>query len=881
MEFINLATGIIVSTQTPLDGKLYVLTLDDLKDLGANNYKAYHYYDGMRVFCNENKTVYIWREVTGDDIAGILDTPFVYPNGLVNEIDYSNKTFDFFIYNAEADNENLPDKIYNGTVYWLEIGLNFRSTIINYRINDVEHQAPITDLTLDPADATHPRKDVFAVNTSNQVVIIKGTPSLNPQEPPIVFGEQLRIGLVDIPANATIPGNAATEIIYNEYLGIPDEWDVTTPSIPAQDYDPESTDCSMTDAKAIKVTNITAAHSLLFSKGSFVDLENLSSLRIDLKSAVAENFQLYIKIGNSVTGLGVGGVLLNPGEYGFNPLSTDVQNIDIPIALFNINDSPIDSFTIGFRLKTISSITSLCFDNLRLLYGGEPFVFEGISIRDTNNIHQFQVLDFLRVKNVKFNPLQKEIEIVTLIANTVFIDANATNIVGVIGSLQFPFKTDTEALAALPPDDGTAWTLFFIQTGSPIIVMNEAFPEREIIVRRLGFGTLSYSNVIGFNNLATHLTVDAPRCKLLHSNAAGSTFGCQGVLKIDVDEIEIATPSNTLTSFYGFLVGSRTKDNGSYVKCNVFRKERPDGLINYSGDFIVVDELIPVNGALIGNGGLYVNLKLNTVRFEVTSGNFEFMSGNGVEGSLELSEIIGTGIEIRFQSNYERKLIFQFNDLDLDSNLGNIYLFYGVNNQADVTIRGTMRNNNVPLLMTAEANSVNLKLESFNGRLGGIGSTSDYNITMFNSVIRLAAQLADLSIDNTALVSLALYGNNTFIQDTPGELIINSTGFNVDVYGDYKMAYQDFGANVTVTEHTPYPSIRSMLPFVPVGEALVRKVSPNVNYSIIEVNDIVFGKEVTNDVGETIMLMGHTYTNYTTDNNRDRYENYERPIAVE
>ena len=120
MANINLTTGIITGTQIPLDGKAYFIALNDMKDLGIGNYKAYTYYDTMIVTCKENKNLYVWREAL-DNEQGVLVEGFTYPAGAIaNGVDYSLKTYNFFTYFDPSGEQNgNENKIISGSVYWV------------------------------------------------------------------------------------------------------------------------------------------------------------------------------------------------------------------------------------------------------------------------------------------------------------------------------------------------------------------------------------------------------------------------------------------------------------------------------------------------------------------------------------------------------------------------------------------------------------------------------------------------------------------------------------------------------------------------------------------------------------------------------------------
>lgn len=105
MNINDIPTPLRVPAQVPLDAKVYAVTREDLKDLGVNNYKAYTYYNGMKVLCASERETYEWKEVEPTDIKLLL-TDFTYPTGVISGgIDYSNKTYNFaLVYNFNENN---------------------------------------------------------------------------------------------------------------------------------------------------------------------------------------------------------------------------------------------------------------------------------------------------------------------------------------------------------------------------------------------------------------------------------------------------------------------------------------------------------------------------------------------------------------------------------------------------------------------------------------------------------------------------------------------------------------------------------------------------------------------------------------------------------
>jgi len=100
--------GIRVVSQVPLNGKEYSLNEATLKDLGINNNLAYTYHKGLEVTCIQERTKWEWKEMEVGEI-GLLDTNFVYPNGISSfGIDYSNKEYNFVKVVSTSNDYVLP-----------------------------------------------------------------------------------------------------------------------------------------------------------------------------------------------------------------------------------------------------------------------------------------------------------------------------------------------------------------------------------------------------------------------------------------------------------------------------------------------------------------------------------------------------------------------------------------------------------------------------------------------------------------------------------------------------------------------------------------------------------------------------------------------------
>lgn len=145
-DFNDEISGIRVVGQIPLDAKSYSPNQNLLKILGDDNNLAYTYFEGMVVFCIEEKTRWEWREAVGAE-QGLIDDNFTYPDGLVAlGINYSLRSFNFFplVY--------LPTPIAYLELRVVEKGV----------INSVANVLP----TLEIGDTVQGRKDEFTTWTA-------------------------------------------------------------------------------------------------------------------------------------------------------------------------------------------------------------------------------------------------------------------------------------------------------------------------------------------------------------------------------------------------------------------------------------------------------------------------------------------------------------------------------------------------------------------------------------------------------------------------------------------------------------------------------------------------------------------------------------------
>ena len=97
-SFSDIATSLRVPTQLPLDHKRFAVSELALSNLGDADNLAFTYYDNLKVFCWNEKSEFVWREVkTGEEDTGLVPSDFTYPNGVVYpNPGYEGKKYNFF-----------------------------------------------------------------------------------------------------------------------------------------------------------------------------------------------------------------------------------------------------------------------------------------------------------------------------------------------------------------------------------------------------------------------------------------------------------------------------------------------------------------------------------------------------------------------------------------------------------------------------------------------------------------------------------------------------------------------------------------------------------------------------------------------------------------
>jgi hypothetical protein len=293
-------------------------------------------------------------------------------------------------------NATIRNSVLSGSVYWLQ-GLEFAATRVDYSFNNTLFQTSIkSPITLSEADLINDRIDVFAVDVeANAVVVIEGVPSVNPQEPTVNFVSQIRLSSAIVAANSTQPEGFSSEQIYDENLGQPSEWDITTVvnsgTINA-DYilDPSQ------GTKSILFDNIPTGtlNSITFANP---DVVTPSNINFDFKTSDFEGI-LYMSLVDNLGDQVSSPIAILNNSFGLDFSSSEYSTVSIPISSFGALTGDIYGMTITALPSGVGS--SFLIDNVLLQQGlntpnqtNDTF----LSLVDTFNDYSLRGFQILRV----------------------------------------------------------------------------------------------------------------------------------------------------------------------------------------------------------------------------------------------------------------------------------------------------------------------------------------------------------------------------------------------------------------------------------------------------------------------------------------------------
>jgi hypothetical protein len=291
----------------------------------------------------------IWNGTSWEDIGtGTLTT---------NKVDsvtfVSSATVDTVKYwiNGTATTAGYIDRkeglISGGVVSWAS-GLTFDVTAAVYHLQGVRYTSAAGSITLNAADATHPRIDVIALNTSGQIVKITGTPAASPAEPQIDPATQVFLTSVHVAATATTPTGVSRLLVYDENT----EWTGSTTGTVSANFNGTTPSSGTKSTTISSWSNGAAVHYTGTSQtpGSYTTLK----LRVRLSGPLSSNQNISVVFVNSGT---VVSNAVNLTAYGFmKTMLSDYQTISIPMSGFAFSGTSFDRVQLNLSGNVSSTV---------------------------------------------------------------------------------------------------------------------------------------------------------------------------------------------------------------------------------------------------------------------------------------------------------------------------------------------------------------------------------------------------------------------------------------------------------------------------------------------------------------------------------------------
>lgn len=266
--------------------------------------------------------------------------------------------FSSILYLEKAITKN---NLYRGSII-NTTGLTFQANGIEYIIRDRVFRINSKSITLDVSDPTHPRIDIICANVISKLVKITGIPAANPAEP-VLPNNLVKLAVVRINAGATTP-DVTTEIVYQENLGTPLEWDGVANT---GNIDPNNTTPVLEGSKSIAFTNVVPGNEIIFTSETLIDASDYDNLLLGIYLPDQIEAVVILSLLNSSDQVGRR-VNITSVTYGFIDTNlNEYQQLIIPVADFSVT-TEFDAISIVVSGQN-TSISTFYIDDIRFENG--------------------------------------------------------------------------------------------------------------------------------------------------------------------------------------------------------------------------------------------------------------------------------------------------------------------------------------------------------------------------------------------------------------------------------------------------------------------------------------------------------------------------------
>jgi len=387
---------------------------------------------------------------------------------------------------------NYQTRLISGSAVWDSLMI-YSVTQCNYYINGILYTSSPTNVTLDIADSSNPRIDVIYCDTLGNVGVITGIPSPDPVKPTVNPLSQIELTHINVNAQGTTPAGVSQRIIYNENVGIPNEWN-TSVDVLASGVDFAYTTNPYVGTKSALAPIYASPYNMIFTNNTFVNGDTLSGISMYLRLNSAP-IVTYIRDGNGIiTETPLFNVYLTKSgaqitssigivnsNFGYDRLVLlSYQHINIPISNFVFKNSADKTFD-----GLVISVASVAMPKLGAQF---DYITAGAGVNPpaiTSNFWSLSGNDNTSFPNAKLGTTSKsQLSIVTN-------DEERINITddGVISIPQLQTTTDTLLYKPLVIDPTNGQIASITNWGN-----NTVYTENPIMSR-----TSNDSNIIYFN----------------------------------------------------------------------------------------------------------------------------------------------------------------------------------------------------------------------------------------------------------------------------------------------------------------------------------------------------------------------------------------------
>ena len=272
------------------------------------------------------------------------------------------------------------NRLLDGSVSYVS-GLTFDVSLLNYVIDgNIYKTLSTSQVILNSGDTSFDRIDVIYADISGNTGVLTGTPSSNPEKPIVDSNTQVEVTFVSVPTTASTP-TINTELIYDEKVGLPTEWNFLRFGNQTFRISGDSTAQSYSGSKSISVSGLTTSggnysNGFILSSTTATDTTQFATLQFAIRNMSGNSTNTYILIqflgqtGNVLNGSNVwiyGGT--PNGQYiNYNSTNTSLwQPISIPLWRFYLNNTNV--YGIKFSYLVGSTVARHYIDKVELVEG--------------------------------------------------------------------------------------------------------------------------------------------------------------------------------------------------------------------------------------------------------------------------------------------------------------------------------------------------------------------------------------------------------------------------------------------------------------------------------------------------------------------------------